>query len=681
VKLQQHRQDSGEVRVLTKFTVSQSVGHMVQQLEEGFTLAAADHILVRGSDDLLLLIEDLCCRIQPEITTGGRDLAEKAFTMAIRIGLNLAGLDSRIARIPVEVANNAVRTLTKRLPTLEEMDASSARLAVELFLKGMESVNSGDSLQGYMAKKIHSLLAGSLSPSTFIRVFGEVARGTVYWRMVEERYCKFGNDYARGLEVLRHLGFSQVSTNPVLAARAFDEDPSLRDQLAAEIRKHENWKKDPEAHRDDMALSATLMALWPNLEVFRPLAVQAQNTDYMISFQLNPNIADDADASIEDAKLAYGLAAKYLAEYDRRLGLSNPGAIPPNMVLKVAGSSNAARKVTRELNATGIGTNNTVVYTVGQEIRLILDSFEGKARALKAGKPITRTYETNMGGRLVSHLREVEATRIFTKIRNMHGETRALDLLRKLVKDLGLSSDLLALLDGGGSVESKADKVCSYSNLKSLTHLAFLKVIEEAGLSRDEVEQLENDIRKAGTLVARRVYQTFFTNENRRKWISHLQGEFGLTELQARSVLESVDVLPASKRIPEDTYDTLAYPNMCNTEFPNHARAVQLFAEETGFDLIRFKSAALQPSETGLVERLSNLSNFVLSYEIASELAKILAKVGAIPASKSYGLRGISEEQWPRFGSVLKTMAEFRGAYQHFASQCVALTREQANSE
>jgi len=140
-------------------------------------------------------------------------------------------------------------------------------------------------------------------------------------------------------------------------------------------------------------------------------------------------------------------------------------------------------------------------------------------------------------------------------------------------------------------------------------------------------------------------------------------------------------VLPASKRIPEDTYDTLAYPNMCNTEFPNHARALQLFAEVEGFDLTRFKNAALQSLELGLVERLSTLSDFAISYEIASELAKILAKVGAIPASKSYGLRGISEEQWPRFGSVLKTMAEFRGAYQHFASQCVALAREQANSE
>jgi len=673
----QHHQDFGKVEILSKLTASQSVDHMVQQLKEGFTLAAADHILVREPDDLPLLIENLCRRARNELTGGGKGLAENTFIMAIRMGLNLVGLDARIAGMRSEVAERAASTLMKELCTLEKTDASSAKSAVELFLKGMESVNSRDSLPGHMAERIHSHVAGSMSPSAFIRTFGDVARETVYWRMVEERYCKFGNDYARGLEILRHLGFGQVSTNPVLAARAFDEDPSLRGQLAAETKRREDWMGDPEAHRNDIALSATLMALWPNLEVFRPLAVHTQNFDYMISFQLNPSIADDTEASLEDAKLAYGLAARHLAEYDRHLGLGNPGAVPPNIVLKVAGSSKAARIITRELNAVGIGTNNTVVYTVGQEIRLILDSFEGKARALRAGKPITRTYETNMGGRLVSHLREVEATSIFAKIRDLYGEIRALDLLKMLAKDLGLSANLLELLGGAGTIESKADKVCTYSNLKSLTHPVFLKIVEEAGLRRNDVEQLENDIRKAGTPVARRVYQTFYTQENRDRWIGYLQRQYGLTSPQARSILESVDVLPASKRIPEDTYDTLAYPNMCNTEFPNHARAVQLFAEKRSFGLAGYKNSALEPPEAGLVERLSNLAEFVRSYEITSELAKALVSVGVIPQVESYGLRGILEEEWPEFGPVLKTMSEFRAAYERFASQCVELAREQ----
>lgn len=662
--------------MFSQFTTTQSVDHMVQQLKEGFTLAAADHILVRTSNDLPALIENLCRRSRTEMIVSGEDLAERIFTMAIRIGLNLVGLDAQISGIRPEVAARVLRTLTDELHALEEKDASSGASAVESFLKGMESVNSGDSLPGYMAENIRVRLDGSVNPSAFIHAFGNVARQTIYWKMVEERYCKFGNDYARGLEILRHLGFSQVSTNPVLAARAFDEDPWLRSQLSTEIKKREDWMRDPEAHRDEMALSATLMALWPNLEVFRPLAVRTQNLDYMISFQLNPNIADDVDASIDDAKKAYSLATKHLTEYDRRLGLTSPGAVPPNIVLKVAGSSEAARKITRESNATGIGTNNTVVYTVGQEIRLILDSFEGKARAVKAEKPITRTYETNMGGRLASHLREVEAIKIFIKIRESHGEARALNLLRDLARGLGLGDDSLASLDRPSSVETKADRVCSFSNLKSLMHPAFLKVVSEAGLGRNEIEQLENDIRKAGTLVAVRVYQTFFTKENRDKWIEYLQRQYGITLTEARLALESVDVLPASKRIPEDTFDTLVYPNMCNTEFPNHARAVQLFAEKSDFDLAPFKNVALQSPKTELLKRLSSLGDFVRSYEITSELGKALAEVRVIPTAESYGLRGISEDKWAEFGPVLKTMNEFRVAYERFTSQCVALAKE-----
>jgi transaldolase len=651
------------------------VNHIMEQLREGFTLAAADHILLCNPSELPEIIKDFCESAKTEYVVNRTSIAEKIFATTIRMGLNLQGLDGQIVGIPPDIGNEALRILLERSQPLEEQDASSASLAVERFLKGMESVNSGDSLLSYMAEKIRERFVVSKSISSFIRAFGDISRQTVYWKMVEKRYCKFGNDYARGLEMLRHLGFSQVSTNPVLAAKAFDEDLSLRDQLLDEINTHPDWVSDPKIHGDDMALSATLMALWPNLEIFRPLSVRTQNMDYMISFQLNPNIAEDADASIEDAKNAHNLAAKHLTEYDQRLGLTNPGAVPPNIVLKVAGSSTAARKITRELNAAGIGTNNTVVYTVGQEVQLILDSFEGKARAVKAARPITRTYETNMGGRLVSHLREVEATKIFSRIKQSHGEKHSLHLLKNLAKELNLSTDLTALLEQPGSVENKAQMVCSFTYLKSLSHPAFLKVVAEIGL-RNEIEQLENDLQNAGTLIARRVYQTFFTETNRKKLIDDLQHNYGLTTRQATSILESVDILPASKRIPEDTYNTLAYPNMCNTEFPNHARAVQLFAEQQNFALERFKDAALQTPDAEQVKRLSELPDFVQSYEITAELGNLLTAIGLISTPSEYGLKGLSENQWPQFGSVIKTMNEFRKAYDRFTAQCIELANK-----
>jgi transaldolase len=118
----------------------------------------------------------------------------------------------------------------------------------------------------------------------------------------------------------------------------------------------------------------------------------------MVSFQLNPNVADDSKASLEDARRAYALAREHLTAYDRSLGIQTPGTVAPNIVFKVAASSKAAREVTLELNASGIGTNNTVTFSVSQEVPLMVDALEGKARATSAGRPVTRTYMTNMGG-------------------------------------------------------------------------------------------------------------------------------------------------------------------------------------------------------------------------------------------------------------------------------------------
>src|SRR3974377_2033560 len=168
----------------------------------------------------------------------------------------------------------------------------------------------------------------------------------------------------------------------------------------------------------------------------------------MVSFQLNPNIADDAELSIADAKQAYQLAGDYLKRYDEWLGLgSRAGQVGRNIVFKVAPSSRAARTITRELNRDGIGTNNTVVYSVAQEVQLIVDALEGKAKAIQQGLPVTRTYETNMGGRFVSHLREVAAEQIFREATEKIGSSRARALLDALARSLQVEPATFARLE------------------------------------------------------------------------------------------------------------------------------------------------------------------------------------------------------------------------------------------
>jgi hypothetical protein len=109
-----------------------------------------------------------------------------------------------------------------------------------------------------------------------------------------------------------------------------------------------------------------------------------------------------------------------------------------------------------------------------------------------------------------------------------------------------------------------------------------LKAATAAGQTAHSIQQLENDLKKAGTLVARRVYQVFHTERNRSNWIAYLKQRYGLTAAQAEEVLTSMDVLPASKRIPEDTVHALGATNMCHTEFPNQASR-RMSEKETGW--------------------------------------------------------------------------------------------------
>ena len=604
-------------------------------------------------------------------------MGKDVFTTLIRIGLNLVGQDAKVARIPTRAVQKSLSILRRNMMVLEDSWTGTARDAVNDYLSDMASVNIGDSLPGYMAESIRSHLGTDMRSSHFIDAYAQAARDTVYWRMVEGKLCKFGNDYARGLETLRHLGFSQVSTNPVLAAKAFDEDAALVRKLQEEISRNPIWRQNPHDQAHDMVMAGTLLALWPNLEVFRPLAFLVNNWDYMISFQLNPNVADDTKASLEDAKRAYKLVQRHLAAYDRCLGIPNPGKLRPNLVFKVAGSSKAARDITRELNAIGIGTNNTVTYTTSQEVQLIIDALEGKSEAVKSGRPLTRTYETNMGGRFVSHLREVEAERIFVEIASRVGEDKASELLLRLAKELRLSGQEVDRLRSASSIPQKAEIACAFKNLKTLTHESFLSAAAEGGMNRAEIEQLEADLKKAGTLVSRRVYWAFYEKRNHNRWVAWLQRQYKIPHRNAIAVLDSMDVLPASKRVPEDTYDTLGSRNMCNTEFPNHARAVQLYSERDDFDLNSFRDAVRSPPDPRLVDRLMKIDDFVRGYESTKSISAELVRVGILSDEQELGLRGVPADEWQDFGPVKKTMAEFKDAYERFLARCVNLASAQ----
>ncbi len=639
-------------------------------IEEGQTLAVADRILIYPrAGSLLTRLNELVTAVTQ---SGGRP--ELTGQVLVRLGLNFAGWDAEIAGYSTEECRLALDRMLREIAQFRGASQRALGTVVREFLAEMKSVNRGDSLPGLLAERIEAALDPGDPAGSFLKLAKQQIRGGVYSRMIAEGYAKFGNDYARGLETLRHHGFCQVSTNPVLAAKAFEEDPKLTEELKIEIEKHPEWQGDPEGHSDEMALAATLIALWPNLSVFRPLALNSRLKDYMVSFQLNPNIADQEEASTADAMHAYELALAYLKRYDEMLGLgATAGNTGPNIVFKIAASSDAARRITTRLNSEGIGTNNTVVYSVSQEVQLILDAFRGKAEAIKKDRVITRTYETNMGGRFVSHLREVAAEQLYREVVHRTGDAQTLSLLDSLARSLKVEDATLREL-AGVSPAQKARAVCAFKYLKTLDHPEIFKAAEAVGQTVTSICQLEEDLRKAGTLVARRVYQVFYTEENRPKWVAYLKKTYGLTLAQAEEVLVSMDVLPASKRIPEDTFHALGGSNMCHTEFPNQARAVQLMSEKETFRLEDYRDSVLGSYDQSVVTRLSVFPDFLLGYDLTPSLKELLLEVG-IEEAAGWGTDGIPPERWHEFGPVQKTTAEFRAAYTAFAAKCVSIAK------
>jgi hypothetical protein len=500
---------------------------------------------------------------------------------------------------------------------------------------------------------------------------GEI-KSSVYYRMVKEDLCKFGNDYALGLRWLRHLGFEQVSTNPVLAARAYQDEPELTGLFRGELKHHpqsKQWSASPARHAEEISLFATLLALWDNLYVFRPIFFNLRDSSGggVVSFQLNPNIAHLVDESIRDVFRAFSLASEKLYVYDQYLlagyhAYGDQGR--PNLVIKVAATAPAAREITRTINSFGFGSNITVDYSVSQEATLIMEEMEGMARAVKKGIRPTQLYMTNMGGRLESHLREVKLEECFAELKKKAGEDQALKKMEHLAQANNTQDDLAK----AKGFEAKVLAVTRFAHQKKIDGPACEALREVA--SKESLRGWEEVISRSGTLVARRVWSIFFSETNRERWISYLMKKHDLEREQAGWILDRIHCLPASKRKPFDTFWTLSSRNLVHTEFPDHQENVRKMAEDPKFNLAEYRDSITHAFPRETLEQLNRMQDFRKAYEINGELAEIFKQVGV---QGDFGLEGLDPADWPEFGPVQKTLAEFKGAHDNFQKEMLAV--------
>jgi hypothetical protein len=102
-------------------------------------------------------------------------------------------------------------------------------------------------------------------------------------------------------------------------------------------------------------------------------------------------------------------------------------------------------------------------------------------------------------------------------------------------------------------------------------------------------------------------------------------------------------------------------------------------AEQPGFRLESFKDSVLASYDPGVSSRLSQLlPDYILGYELTPALQKLLVEEVGIAEAKTWGAGGIEPIQWPLFGAVQKTLAEFQDAYFNFRAKCVALAKSMA---
>jgi hypothetical protein len=664
--------------------------HVVQLALWGHPTLAADHLLfpeLTGALPTVVagVIRQLNLRFaQSRLRAGepeavlARKVRDRQFSYEtlLEMAINFTGLESRW--LDAEERREALRSIQGALAEWEAREAAEGKVSVAAavvrrWLARMKLVQKGASMVARTATRIEEALDfGKPVILEFLRKAQAAIEGNIYTRMVREGRCRFGNDYALGLRWLRHLGFEQVSTNPVLAALAYQDDPSLGQLFQADVKSHRKfpqWKAQPEKFADEIALYATLLALWDNLHVYRPIFfnLAKESGGGVVSFQLNPNIAHLVEESIRDVFAAFAEAAEDLKVYDDFLLAGYPATrerARPNMVIKVAASSPAAREIARTINTFGFGSNITVIYSVGQEVTMILEEMAGMAGAIQKGIVPTQLYMTNMGGRFESHLREMKLEGLFAELKRKLGEAEALTRVNQLAAANGSKPKV----DAAKGFEAKVAAATRFANQRTIDAnvIAALQGVASEG----ELKAWEDVIGKSGTLVARRVWGIFFSEGNRGKWLDYLCRKYQLTQPQARAILGRVYYLPASKRKPLDTYWTLTGTNMVHTEFPNHQENVRKLAEGEGFQLADYVESIKGEFPPELVKQLSTIPDFRKGYELNAELARILREVGI---AGEFGTGGHTPEQWPDFGPVQKTSAEFKAAYDKFRDDLLSL--------
>ncbi|HEV3377516.1 MAG TPA: transaldolase [Thermoleophilaceae bacterium] len=183
--------------------------------------------------------------------------------------------------------------------------------------------------------------------------------GVSIWLDTLSRELLESGDFAR---LIADCAVTGATSNPSIFAKAITSSDRYDDQLRAAVA---SGTRDPQELFFELALEDVRRAA----DLLRPAFDESDGRDGFVSFECTPDLADDSEATIEQA-----------LELWRRLDR-------PNTMIKVPATS-AGIPAIEELTSRGVNVNVTLLFSVARYEQVIDAYLTGLERRLASGEPV-----------------------------------------------------------------------------------------------------------------------------------------------------------------------------------------------------------------------------------------------------------------------------------------------------
>jgi transaldolase len=183
--------------------------------------------------------------------------------------------------------------------------------------------------------------------------------GVSIWLDTLSRDLLDGGDFAT---LIADCAVTGATSNPTIFAKAITGSESYDEQLRAAVA---SGARDPQELFFELALDDIRRAA----DLLRPTYEESKGRDGFVSFECTPDLADDPDATIEQALDLWGRISR------------------PNVMIKVP-ATEAGIPAIEELTARGVNVNITLLFAVARYEQVIDAYLAGLERRVTSGQPV-----------------------------------------------------------------------------------------------------------------------------------------------------------------------------------------------------------------------------------------------------------------------------------------------------